>query len=101
MDSYRDHLLLCPRINYSKRHAAVQEALACILSTAGQGFAREVALPHTPNLRPADLLLRSYQDGKDTAVDLTISHGWQVSEQAVGRERWRTFLRKKEALKES
>jgi hypothetical protein len=33
-------------------------------------------------------------------VDLTVAHGWQASEQqAVTRERWRTFLRRKEQAK--
>jgi hypothetical protein len=33
-------------------------------------------------------------------LDLTIAHGWQSSERfSVSRERWRTFLKKKELLK--
>ena len=96
VDPHGDHLLLCPRINFTKRHAAVQEALAGILITAGQGFAQEVSLPNTTNLRPADILLRSFQAGKDVAVDLTVSHGRQVSEQTqtVTREKWRPFLKR-------
>ena len=81
----------------------MQESLAGILATAGQGFIREVALPNCPNLRPAYLLLRSFQDGKDVAVDLTVSHGWQVSEQShtVSREKWRPFLKRREGTKDS
>ena len=71
---------------------------------SGQGHSKEVTIPGqgAEGLRPADLLLRNFQDGKDTAVDLTISHGWQVSERTadVTRERWRSFLRRKEAAKE-
>ena len=52
--------------------------------------------------RPADLLIRNWTEGKDTAVDLTVSHWWQVALRTEGRasrERWRTFLRKKEKEK--
>ena len=101
VDIWRDHLLLCPRINYAKRHNAVQEALACVLDDSGQGYSREVALPQA-GLRPADLMLRTFQDGKDTAVDLTISHGWQVAERSdsISREKWRSFLKRKEHAKQ-
>ena len=52
-------------------------------------------------LRPADLLLSSWSRGRDTAVDVTVSHGWQLAEQAdnVQRDRWRSFLRRKEDRK--
>ena len=44
----------------------------------------------------------SYQDGCPTALDLTVAHGWQSSERfSVTRERWRTFLKRKELLKHS
>jgi len=99
VDPFGDHLVCCARNNYTHRHAAVQEALANILVGSGQGFEREVAIPGQPegDLRPADLLLRAWQDGKPTAVDLTVCHGWQESERgSVSRERWRAFLRRKE-----
>ena len=38
----------------------------------------------------------------DAAVDLTLSHRWQASERSpMSRERWRTFLCRKERLKHS
>ena len=50
----------------------MQEALACILTEAGQPFEREVAVPNCTDaqLRPADLLLKNWLTGKDTALDL-------------------------------
>ena len=103
VDEHGDHLLCCPRNNYSKRHNALQECLANILTESGQGFATEVQVPNCPDaqLRPADLLLRAWDNGADTAVDLTVCHGWQVSERGntVSRERWRTFLTRKERAK--
>ena len=80
----------------------MQDALVDLCTTSGQGCAREVPLPDCPDgeLRPADLLLASFQAGVPTAVDLTVAHGWQASEQqSVSRERWRTFLRRKEQAK--
>ena len=106
VDAFGDHLLCCARINFQARHAAMQEGLANLLAEAGQGVAREVPLPvpaDSPHarLRPADLLLRAWSNGVDTAVDLTISHGWQATESSgpVSRERWRSFLTRKEREK--
>ena len=101
-DTFGDHLLCCARNNYSKRHRAVQDALADVCTTSGQGFTREVTLPDSPDgeLRPADLLLSNFQAGAPTALDVTVAHGWQPSEQSnVTRERWRTFLRRKKQAK--
>ena len=99
-----DHLVCCVRNNYSRRHNAVQEALGGLLQEAGQGWGKEVPLPDPLDaaIRPADMLIKCWTEGKDTAVDLTLSHGWQVAERSdgpAGRERWRSFLRKKERKK--
>ena len=99
-DRFGDHLLCCRRNNFNNRHAAVQESLANVLTESGQGFAREVRIPDVPDsqCRPADLLLRAWDNGTDTAMDLTICHGWQASERTntVKRDRWRGFLCRKE-----
>jgi hypothetical protein len=103
-DLFGDHLLCCARNNFSRRHNAVQEAIANLLQASGQGFTAEVKIPECPDgeLRPAYILLSSYQDGCPTALDLTVAHGWQSSERfSVTRERWRTFLKRKEVLKHS
>jgi hypothetical protein len=34
-----------------------------------------------------------------TAVYITVAHGWQAGERIAGCERWRTFLKRKEAAK--
>ena len=61
------------RLNFSRRHNALQDCLAVLLQEAGQGVAIEVPLPECPEggLRPADLLLRQWTRGKDTALDVT------------------------------
>jgi hypothetical protein len=102
VDVFGDHLLCCGRNNFALRHNAVQEAIANVLTLSGQPFAKEVSLPESPDgeLSPADILLSAWQEGMPTAVDITICHGWQVSERtSQSRERWRSFLRRKEAAK--
>ena len=95
-------MLCCARKNFSNRHNAVQEALSELLTSSGQGHTREAQIPSCPDgeLRPADILLQAFQDGAPTALDVTLAHGWQSSESCgVSRERWRTFLRRKEQAK--
>jgi hypothetical protein len=100
-DTHGDHEMCCIRNNFANRHNAVQDALFNLLSTNGQSVQREVPVPNQPDtsLRPADLLLATWQDGKPTAVDITIAHGWQAAERSSGRERWRTFLKRREQAK--
>jgi GrpB-like predicted nucleotidyltransferase (UPF0157 family) len=53
-------------------------------------------------------LVANWTNGRSTAIDITVCHGWQISEQrpaaagaqsVVSRERWRTFLKRKETEK--
>ena len=113
VDRYGDHLLCCLRNNHSRKHAAVQEAVVSCLVECGQAVRKEEHLPDEAqpldangkkkHLRAADIFLPAWDAGRDVAIDLTISHGWGLSEQArgspgelVSRERWRTFLCKRE-----
>ena len=112
VDPHGDHLLCCRRNNYTKRHGAVQTALFNALLEAGQGCTREERIPiDGETIRPADLLVANWAGGRDVAVDITVCHGWQLSErpslvnrddphrQMLSRERWRSFLRRKEENK--
>ena len=102
VDSFGDHLLCCRRNNFAPRHNRVKEAFFELLRAAGQGVAKEQPIPDQDqaSLRPADLLLRHWDSGKDTDVDFTVVHGWQAAESGhTSRERWRRFLRTKEQLK--
>jgi hypothetical protein len=102
-----DHLLCCRRINFATRHDAVQDALFSILSATGQSVAKEVPLQHSADsqARPADLLLAAWQGGKPTAVDVTITHGWNAaastSSAPIPRDNWRPYLRRREEAKHS
>ena len=87
VDVFGDHLLCCRRNNFYGRHFAVQESFISMAQAGDQPFMREVqlaranAVPNGPSLRPADLLLKTWQGGKDLAVDITISHPLQISQQ--------------------
>jgi hypothetical protein len=100
LDPWGDHLVCCPRNNFANRHNALQEVLFDTLCNAGQGVAKEVALPDPgdQHLRPADLLLSAWDNGEPTALDITVVHSWQVANHQ-GKERWRSFLKLKEHLK--
>ena len=95
MDIFGDHLMCCKRNNFLNRHTAPQEGVAALLVETGQSFTKEVAIPNCPDgqLRPADILLPGWDNGKDMALDVTLVHGWQASLQGptVTRERWRSF----------
>ena len=109
IDVFGDHLLCCRRNNFITRHMAVQDTLAILLQEGGQGVTKEVPIPLAGTaLRPADLLVANWSAGKDTAIDITVCHAWQVGEQRVAgninqdiisRERWRSFLKRKETDK--
>jgi hypothetical protein len=88
---------------------AVQDTLASLLQEGGQGVTKKVQIPSAgSSLRPADLLVANWSNGRDTAIDITVCHGWQLGEQRanvsaaqvqVSRERWRSFLKRKEGEK--
>lgn len=100
-DIHGDHDLCRIYNNFANRRNAFQVAVFNLLSANGQSVQREVRVPNQPDssLLPADLLLATWQDGKPTAVGITIANGWQTAERFATREGWRTFLKKKEAAK--
>ena len=106
VDVYGDHLVSCPRNNFWRRHNAVQETLLSLASQAGVPHLREAPLERErrrgrllPNVRPADILLRHWAGGKDSAVDCTVSHPAQLSEHPLTGDKARSFLRRVEADK--
>ena len=107
MDHHGDHLLCCRKNNFYGRHFAVQEALITIAQAGGQPFVREAPLTDAstnlrgPALRPADILLRAWQGGKDTAVDVTIRHPLQSAELPWSGQKAASFLKATEKAKES
>ena len=98
VDVFGDHLLCCRRNNFYGRHFAVQESFASMAQAGDQPFRREVtlskanSLPDGAALRPADMLLRAWQGGKDTAIDFTISHSLQTSQKPWTAEKAKAFV---------
>ena len=78
-----------------------------IAQSGGQPFVREAPLTDAsagargPALRPADILLRAWQGGKDTAVDVTIRHTLQSSEAPWTAAKAEAFLKATEKAKEA
>ena len=107
VDIYGDHLMCCRKNNFYGRHFAVQEAFITMAQAADQPYEREVALPahnsipHGPALRPADLLLKAWQGGVDTAIDFTISHPLQASQKPWSADKARAFVTLQEAQKKT
>ena len=55
--------------------------------------------PAGPCLRPADVLLRAWLGGKDTAVDVTVRHPLHGAPETWTAEKATAFLRKAESQK--
>ena len=74
-----------------------------VLSQAAIPFAKEVALPprveHPGRLRPADILLLGWDNGRDVAVDLTIASCTALDCHPLSVAAAQTHLREKEADK--
>ena len=106
LDEFGDHLMCCQSNNFAARHGALQGVLIEILAQARQPCEREVGLD-TDNagrtlrqqLRPADILLKGWDGGKDVAVDVTVVHPVQQSERPWNSTRAKSFLRKREEAK--
>ena len=71
----------------------------------GQPFIREAPMSKTnaetqgPARRPADILLRAWQGGQDTAVDVTVVHPLQVAQLPWTRMKAESFLKQAESRK--
>jgi hypothetical protein len=103
VDALGDHLVSCPRNNFWRRHNAVQETLLSLASQAGVPHVREAPLERSKrrgrlqtHMRPADVLLRHWAGGHDTAVDCTVSHPVQAAEHPLSGEKAKSFLRRLE-----
>jgi hypothetical protein len=69
MSSFGDHPLNCAAMGSYGRHNALRECLLSLAHAAGLRARREVRLPSSPDLRPADVLIEPFTDGDDVAVD--------------------------------
>ena len=72
VDPFGDHLVLCKMNGPTRRHNAFRDAWASVFTAAGISFIKEAS--SSDGSRPADILLLSWDLGRDVAVDFTISH---------------------------
>ena len=106
LDPFGDHLMCCRQNNFSARHGALQDSLLLVLGMAKQPAEREQPLRQAnasrvlrQHLRPADILLRGWAGGRDVAVDVTIAHPLQLAELPWHVDKAKSFLRRREELK--
>ena len=98
-DVFGDHMVCCHRNNFYGRHYAVQEAFATMDLSGGQPFVQEAPMKKQlagtqgAAIRPADLLLRAWQEGKDLAVDVTTVHPLQVAQVPLTKAKAEAFLK--------
>ena len=72
VDPFGDHLVLCKKNGHTKRHNDFRDAWATALTAAGISYIKEAS--SSDGRRPADILLLSWDLGRDVAVDFTVSH---------------------------
>ena len=99
-------------VAYFARHTSNREEIKLARDLVGHPWAsqntmRERTSLTTENasrtlrqqLRPADILLKGWDNGKDVAVDVTVSHPAQQSEKPWTADKARGFLRRRDEAK--
>ena len=105
-DRFGDHLMCCKHNNFTARHGAVQDCLLEFLTQANLPVEREQPLTKANSrlvlqeaLRPADLLLKRWANGKDVAIDVTVCHPLQKCELPWSINKGTSFLKRREDAK--
>ena len=73
VDVFGDHAVSCGKVGFGPRHRGTQDFLCRMLAQARLPHEREAHVNGDAR-RPADVLLRGWEAGRDMAVDLTIVH---------------------------
>jgi len=76
-DIQGDRLLFCATMGRYARHNALRDALA--RSPRRLVCIAEWSVSEEPRERPGDVLLRSYDDGFDLAVEVSVVHSLQLT----------------------
>ena len=97
LDSYGDHLLVCRMKGITARHNAIRDECARVLAEAKIPHDKEVAIQGAA--RPADILLKGWDRGRDTAVDFTIVSPLRLEDYPLNEERTKRVLSREEARK--
>ena len=73
VDVFGDHAVSCGKVGFGPRHRGIQDFLCRMLARAHLPHAREAHVLGDAR-RPADVLLRGWEAGRDMAVDITVVH---------------------------
>lgn len=77
-DSFGDHAVSCTKGLFTSRHHGVVNYICQVLTTCKIPFEREAACLGDGR-RPADILLKAWEDRKDLALDVTVVHPLPIS----------------------
>ena len=78
VDPFGDHLVCCEKNGNARRHNALRDAFFDVLVASAIPSAKEVACGGQQ--RPADILLLTWERGRDVAVDFTVTHPLGLSQ---------------------
>ena len=73
IDPHGDHAVSCSYSRLHERHLGVQSYICQVLQESKVVHAREQTVDATQS-RPADILLTSWRNGQDMAIDITVVH---------------------------
>ena len=71
-DPFGDHFVSCHKNGLARRHNALRDEWARLLTTASVPHCKDVAA--SGGKRPADILLISWDRGRDVAIDFTVTN---------------------------
>ena len=95
-DPFGDHFVCCHLNNLTSRHTALQDAILRVLEAGRVPCLREQSVSPEGHHRPADILLLHWAQGRDAALDLTITHPMQASEHPLTLNKVSAHLRRAE-----
>ena len=99
VDPFGDHMVNCAKNGRTRRHNAMRDCWSSLLTNAAISHVRE-AVSRTGQ-RPADILLLSWDKGRDIAVDFTVTSPLTSDCYPLTHEGARRHLKNAEELKYS
>ena len=97
-DAYGDHVLCCKAAGVYSRHNALRDTVADLLRECGCETRTEFPLPDT-KLRPADVYTPAFPGESALAVDVSVVHPLQPSQNATATVTAGAAAQKREAAK--
>ena len=89
-DPFGDHFVNCRKNGWTRRHNAVRDEICNVLCAAGISHRKEVLAGGRD--RPADVLLLSWDKGRDVCIDLTVVNPFTAESYPLSLEGARRHL---------